>query len=129
MSIRDIKRKARRDLHERAKVAAIYIPPVENPGEYPVNIRIHTKWDATTMDAQTLQGTMVSRQSIFPKILFMLDELEAQGVTLYRGGIISVEAGEAYRLDNAEPPDDISISYFVTQLDKADTAGLPVPVV
>lgn len=129
MSIRDIKRAARRDLHEALKVPAIYLPPVDDPDPYPVHIRIHSKWDATTMDSQTLQGTMVSRQSIFPKILFMRDELDAQGIILRRGGIVSVEAGEAYKLDNSEPPDDISISYFVTQLDPDATVNLPVPEV
>lgn len=128
-SIRDIKRKARRDLHSLGKVAAIYLAPVDNPTPRNVTVRIHTKWDATTMDGASGNGTMVSRQSIFPKILFMRDELADQGIVLRRGGIISIEAGEAYKLDHDEPPDDISQSWFVTQLDEDDTVGLPVPEV
>ena len=58
----------------------------------------------------------------------MLDELEAQEVSLRRKGIISVEAGEAYKLDNDEPVDDISWSWIVTQLRPEDTVDLPVPV-
>lgn len=125
-SIRDIKRKARRDLHRKMRVPALYIA---GPGETPVllHVRIHTKWDAASMDAGTGNGTMVSRQSIMPKILFMLDEVAEEGARLRRKGVISVEPGEAYRLDNDEPEDDISVSWIVSALPKKDTEGLPVP--
>lgn len=108
------------------KVTAFYI---ESSGSNPVllNVRIHTKWDSTSMDAPTNSGTMVSRQSIFPKILFMLDELRREGITLRKRAIVSVEPGEAYKLDHSEPPDDISQSWIVTPLDAGDAEGLPVP--
>ena len=125
-SIRDIKRKARRDLHARMRVAALYIA---GPGETPVllHVRIHTKWDAASMDAGTGNGTMVSRQSIMPKILFMLDEVAEEGARLRKKGVISIEPGEAYRLDNDEPRDDISVSWIVSALRKEEAEGLPVP--
>lgn len=125
-AIREIKRKARRDLHAKMRVAVLYIA---SPGADPVTlyVRLHTKWDAATMDSGTGNGTMVSRQSIFPKILFMLDELATQGVSLRRKGIISVEPGEAYRLDNDEPVDDISVSWIVVALRQDEAEGLPVP--
>lgn len=124
-SIRDIKRKARRDLHQHMQIPALYIAPGAEP--VLLHVRVHTKWDATTMDSGSGNGTLVSRQSIMPKILFMLDEVAAQGARLTRKGIVSVEAGEAYRLDNDEPEDDISVSYIVTALRKSETEGLPVP--
>lgn len=127
VSIRDIKRKARRDLHERAKVAALYIAPTPDAVPVPLNVRIHAKWDATTMDSGTGNGTLVARQNVFPKILFILDELAAAGVTLRKKGVISVEAGEAYKLDDAEPVDGISQSWFVVALRAAEAEGLPVP--
>lgn len=125
-SIRDIKRAARRNLHHHMRVAAMYVP---STGAAPklLHVRLHTKWGATTIDSPTNSGTMVDRQSIFPKILFMLDEVEAQGVRLRKKGIISVETGEAYELDHSEPADDISQSWIVVQLDADDTTGLPVP--
>lgn len=79
------------------------------------------------MDSPTNSGTMVERQSIFPKILFMLDEVAALGVRLRKQGIVSVEVGEAYELYASEPADDISQHWIVVQMDKGDTDGLPVP--
>lgn len=126
MGIRDIKRKVRRHLHSRAKVPAYYIAAT---GAEPklVHVRIHSKWNSTTMDTPTNSGSMVERQTIFPKILFMRDELAAQGIKLRRKGIISVEAGEAYSLDNSEPVDDISVSWIVTQMDEGEAEALPYP--
>lgn len=124
-NIRDIKRKARRHLHEHLKVPALYIAPGAEP--VLLHVRIHTKWDATTMDGGSGNGTMVARQSIMPKILFMLDEVAESGARLVRKGIVSVEPGEAYRLDNDEPEDGISVSYIVVALRKDEAAGLPVP--
>ena len=126
--IRDIKRKARRDLHATMRVPAYYLAP-NSSDPVLLHIRIHSKWGATTMDTPTNSGTLVERQSVFPKILFMLDELEAQGVSLVRKGIVSVEPGEAYRLDNSEPVDDISQHWIVTQLDAGDAEALPYPEV
>lgn len=126
-SIRDIKRKARRDLHCHMRVPVLYLAPVSGATPVLLHVRLHTKWDAATMDGGSGNGTMVSRQSVFPKILFMLDELEAHGVRLRKKGVISVEAGEAYRLDNDEPVDDISQSWIVVALRPEESAGLPVP--
>lgn len=126
-SIRDIKRKARRHLHKALRVPVLYYAPVEDPVPVLMHVRLHTKWDATTMDSTRPNGTLVSRQSIMPKILFMLDELDTQEVRLRKKGIVSVEAGEAYRLDNDEPVDDISVSWIVSALRKEETVGLLVP--
>lgn len=126
VNIRDIKRKARRALHQRMRVAALHIPA--NGGTpLPVHVRVHSKWDAATMDGGSGNGTMSARQLILPKLLFMLDELAAQGIVLKGKDVISVEPGEAYRLDNAEPIDDISVTWIVTQVKAKDTENLPLP--
>lgn len=124
-SFRDIKRKARRVLHNHMRVAALYLAPNEAP--VLLHVRVHTKWDATTMDSGSGNGTAVARQSIMPKILFMLDEVEAQDARLVRKGIVSIEPGEAYRLDNDEPVDDISVSWIVSALRESEAEGLPLP--
>lgn len=125
-NIRDIKRKMRRDLHLRMRVKSYYVAAV---GYQPktLHVRIHTKMGTTGMDSPTNSGDMTERAVIMPKILFMLDELAEQGVRLRKGGIVSVEAGEAYELEYSEEPDGISQSWFVTQLDTEDTVRLPVP--
>lgn len=125
MGIREIKRKMRTDLHLRMRVLCLYIQP--NGETKPLHVRVHSKFDATSIDAATNNGTMPSRQIIIPKLLFFRAELAEQAVVLRKNAIISVEPGEAYRLDNAEPVDDLSVSWFVTQLALADTVDLPVP--
>ncbi len=123
-NLRDTKRKARRDLHERAKIPALFISA---PGEQPVEItvRVHTKNDALGLK-DSENGLAVRRESK-PKLLFMRDEMASKSIVLKRGAVVSVEPGEAYRLDNADAPDDISITFFVTVMSANEAAGLPVP--
>jgi hypothetical protein len=79
------------------------------------------------MDSPTNSGALSERQVVYPKILFMLDDVAASGERLRKKGIISVEPGEAYELFASEVPDDITQSWIVIQLDADDTVGLPVP--
>lgn len=122
--LRDIKRKARRDLHREMSVASLYIAAPGDAG-VPISVRVHTKFDALGIkDAEN--GLAVRRESK-PKLIFMRDEMAEKGIVLKRGAVVSVEPGEAYKLDNADAPDDITITFFVTVLPANDTAGLPVP--
>lgn len=122
--LRDIKRKARRDLHREMSVPALYIAAPGDAG-VPISVRVHTKFDALGIkDAEN--GLAVRRESK-PKLIFMRDELAEKGITPKRLAVVSVEPGEAYKLDNADAPDDITVTYFVTVLQANDTAGLPVP--
>lgn len=122
--LRDIKRKARRDLHREMGVSALYIAAPGDAG-VPISVRVHTKFDALGLkDAEN--GLAVRRESK-PKLIFMRDELAEKGITLKRLAVVSVEPGEAYRLDNADAPDDITITFFVTVLTANEAAGLPVP--
>lgn len=119
-TIRDIRRKARRDLHQHMQIPAAYIPVTGTP--VLVYIRDHTKFRANAIEGGVRSGTgsMVERQEMAPSIIFMRDELATAGVTLIKNGIISVETGEAYRLNNAEAPDDITVKWFVTAITQAD---------
>lgn len=124
-SIRDIRRKARRDLHDRFKIAAAYIPPVGEP--VILYMRDHTKFRVNAIEGSG-RGQMVARQEMAPSIIFMRAELTEAGVTLLRNGIISVERGEAYRLDNAEAPDDITVKWFVKAItNEIELADLVLP--
>lgn len=127
-SFRDIKRKARRVLHERLKVAAVYVPLTGSP--VLLSARDHTKvrMNAIEGGVRSGSGQMAGRQETLGSIVFMLDEVAAAGVTLIRNGIVSIDTNEAYRLDNAEPADDISVKWFVRQItDKTELGALPVP--
>lgn len=119
-SWRDIKRTMRRDLHSIMQIAALYIPETGDP--VPVNVRLHYKLD----EVGDLKGTnfhYAERENMVPQILFMLDEF----ADAKRGGVVSIEAGEAYKIDHMELPDDISVKAHVTRLTAAQAVGLPLP--
>lgn len=119
MSIRDIKRDARRRLHADLSVAALYIP-VTGATPVPVTVRVHTKFSALG------DKEMAQRADIEPRLIFLASELPAP--LRPKTGVVSVEIGEAYRIEAADPVDDAGfITATVAQLPVAQTTGLPVP--
>lgn len=125
-AFRDIKRRARRDLHQRMRVPALYIA---TPGATPkaVHVRVHTKFEDSGDFSERDIGNAL-RHDKAPRLIFMIDELVAQGAyPLARNAIVSVEPGEAYRIGATEPPDDITITADVSPVPAAQTTGLPVP--
>ena len=112
-------------LHQAFKVQALYIPtPTADP--IPIYVRVHTKWQSVGPSGGEQDAP--ERQEITPRVLFMLDELSAQNAILVRGGVISVERGEAYSLDHPEAPDLISVKWIVTQVQNRDRLdALPIP--
>lgn len=128
VGIRDIRRKARRELHTAMCVPAYYIPLTGAP--VLLHVRDHTKFRVNAIEGAVRSGNgkLVDRQEMAPSIIFMRDEVVAAGVKLLRNGIVSVEPGEAYRLNNAEAPDDITVKWFVTAItDETELNGLPSP--
>lgn len=120
MSFRAIKRKARRVLHQKMRVPAFYIVP-GTLDQVPCYVRVHSEHKALG----GVRGTSFAyaeREETSIEIIFMLNQVLPK-----RGGIVSVEPGEAYCIDHQETPDDITITARVTRLDVADTVGLPVP--
>jgi hypothetical protein len=122
---RDIKRKARSTVHERFEVAAIYIPTPDLPSPpdpYPVTARLHTKF----ADISKVKGTsfdFAQVHDIVPKIILW----KAEVATPKRNDIVSFAVGEAYRIDNVQPADDLTITVEIVPMKPADTVGLPVP--
>lgn len=118
-SIREIKAKARRDLHQAMRVPALYILP-GGVTPIPVSVRVHTQFT----EIGTLSfSQFAERQETIPKIVFMRDEVDRPT----RNAIVSIDEGEAYRIDNVLPPDGISVTVEVVRLSEADTVDLPVP--
>lgn len=127
-SFRDIKRKMRRDLHERMKVAAAYVPVTGAP--VLLHVRDHTKFVVNAIEGGVRSGSgqMAGRHQALPSIVFMLDEVAAQGITLVRNAIVSIDTNEAYRLEVSHAPDDISVKWSVKQItDLSELAALPHP--
>ena len=126
--IRDIRRKARRELHMAMCVPAYYVPLSGEP--VLLHVRDHTKFRVNAIEGAVRSGTggLVDRQEMAPSIIFMRDEVTEAGITLVKNGIISIETDEAYRLQNSEAPDDITVKWFVTAITNvAQLAELPVP--
>lgn len=120
-SHRDIKRQARADLHNRAKVRTLYIAP-EGGDPIPVTVRIFNKFQ-TLGDIKGTISQYAEFDDNVPRIIFMRADLPSPK----RLGVFSVEAGEAYRLDSAMAEDDLTVTWHVVKLAAADTAGLPLP--
>lgn len=114
-----MKRQMRRDLHREMLVPALYIEtPTATP--IPCTVRLHTK----TSVFGDLAGSHDAHQiEITPKAIFWLTEIAKPK----RNAVISVEPGEAYRLDTPQPEDDEFVSVNIVKLDAAECAGLPVP--
>lgn len=114
-------REARRDIHAEWMVAALYIPV---PGATPVpcNVRVHRKTEAmASIEGQPgLAQTAVSED----RVIFYLPELPA---IRRQNAIVSVEAGEAYKIEFLYPPRDEWQTARVTPLSAAEADGLPVP--
>ncbi len=120
MSIRDLQRKARRELHDAMSVPALYL--VEGEVPVPCTVRVHYRFDT----AGDMAGTNLSYaeiQEIDPKIVFLREQVYLPA----RDAIVSIEPGEAWRVDNVQQPDDITIKAIVTRLTSDEAAGLPVP--
>lgn len=123
-SIRDIKRNMRAGSHRNWAIPALYIAV---PGATPISIEVRV-WRkrgdpaiGDTPGSQTNAQMLVSED----RIRF---QLSTTLPVVRRLAIVSVEAGEAYRIDHLYPADDGYQTARVIPLPVAETVGLPVPV-
>lgn len=120
--LRDIKRRARGDLHLEMSVPALYIPvPDATPVE--ITVRVWRKReDPATGDLSSMPGAaqMIVSED---RLRFDLSEI----TTIRRNAIVSVEAGEAYRVDHLYPADLGYQTARVIPLSADEATGLPVP--
>lgn len=92
------------------------------PPPLPVSVRIQLE----SQPLGDLKGTnfhYAERDEPDPQIVFMVDEVPMPK----RGAIVSVAAGEAYRIDSTLTPHDITVAARVLPLTAAETVGLPLP--
>lgn len=120
-SVRDIKKRARSDVHDHMRVAALYL---ETPTSFPVpcHVRVHTKF-AALGDMKGTSFSYAEREDVNPKLIFW----RADGIEPQRNAIVSVEPGEAYQIDHVSPADGQTVTVTVVLLDPEDAANLPVP--
>lgn len=122
-SFRDIKRKARSIVHDTMQMQALYV--ASNGEQSPVGIRVHYTY---ALVGDTNAGMYADRHEVMPRIVFRADEMIPA-----RGAIISIDHGEAYRIDNVLPKDDITITaealrMSASEIAKAFPDGQPVLV-
>lgn len=120
MSLRDIKNKARSDLHEGMKVSAFYCPP-GSESIVPCFVRVHSMFRALG-DIQSNQVGLAEREEMVPRLIFMASEIIPA-----RAGIVTISATEGYRIDIVQPPDGLTITAFVIPLSPSQLVGLPYP--
>ena len=120
---REEKRRMRRDLHLEMSVPALYIP-VPNATPVPCTVRLWLKSEGSMLgDARASSLTAADRAEPEDRIRFDRGEL----MLLRNSAVVSVEAGEAYRLDFVYPADDQFQTARVVRLSAAEAADLPVP--
>lgn len=136
-SLRELKTRARADLHEAMQVAALYlvenplyVTPVVDPDipryiETPVNVRVHYDFGALG-DMKGTNFHYAEREEIKPQLVF----LRAEMPTPQRNAVISVSVDEAWRVDHVDPPDGITVKTQALRLSEAQIAlgDYPVPV-
>lgn len=120
---RDHKRTARRQLHNKLAVPAVYIAP--NSTQVPCTVRVHTTFPAIGGDVEGGYQYGAERFDQTPRLVFLLSDFTT--VQPARFGIVSIEAGEAYRIDSMREADDITITANVVRLHGSETIGLPLP--
>jgi len=121
MSIRDIQRMARGDLHLEMSIPAFYFP-AGDVEEEPVSctVRDHTKFAPVgALDG----GDYAQRQDTTPKLILNADEIPAPA----RNAVVLVEVGEAYRLSVVHPRDCDDFPCDVTRLSAAAAAEFEAP--
>lgn len=123
MSFRDLKKKARADLHERMKVPAFYYA-TGNIAQAPVliHVRVHTKLNREQGD---LKGTSFSYAEVeehIPALLFWLDECKPKAKA-----VVMISADEGYRVDHLRQPDILSQIGEVVQLNQHERMAFSYP--
>ncbi|MCQ4311696.1 hypothetical protein NAV33_07280 [Pseudomonas stutzeri] len=111
-SLREIKRKARMQLHALAAEPALYLA---EPTAVPVGVtvRLHLSFNEL---GELLRGGFADRQEMTPRIIFMGSQVQP----LHRGIVVTKDLG-AYLVDNDLPPDDITITAEVSKLSRNQT--------
>jgi len=120
---RDIRRKARRRLHSEMRQEAAYYPGGDPafPNPPTVGIRIHEDFRYVA-DMRGTSYEYAEWADEAPRLVVMKDE-----VSPARGDVFCPEAGEAYRVDHAQPDDDITITVSVVRLRGSEAAAFSPP--
>jgi len=119
--IRETMRRARRDIHSERAVAALYIATTGATAR-PCTVRTWLKTE-NNMVGSVSEFSGAQRAEPEDRLRFDLSEISF----IRNNAIVSVEAGEAYRVDHVYPPYRGYQTARVVRLNAAEAANLPVP--
>lgn len=120
-SFREVLQKGRRELHDHMEVPALYIA-FDGADPVPVSIRVHRQF-AQTADMGSKTKGYAQMVEVTPRVIFLVEQL----ADARNSAIFSVAAGEAYRVERTDPPNDITRTADVSIIPAVETVGLPVP--
>ena len=122
MSIRDLKNKSRRALHDRLGFRAIYVD-LDTRAETPCTIRVH-EYQGSAGDMAGFDYAPAERLFEAPQVVILKDALVPT-----RAGVFSVAPDEAYQCETVKPPHGITVTIEATRMTQTeiDAAALPVP--
>lgn len=114
MNVRQMKRRARRQLHDRLSEAALYLAtPTADP--VGITVRLHLSFNQS---GELLRGGFSERQEVTPRIIFLGEQVQPA----HRGIVVTEDLG-AWLVDNDLPPDDITITAEVSKLSRNQVLG------
>jgi hypothetical protein len=120
MGLRDIKAKARADLHQAMRVGAFYYTDA-NATPIPCNVRVHTKF-AALGDQKGTSFSYAETREMVPRLIFWKSEIDPDN-----RGMVMIAADEGYLIDHVDPPDGLTVTAQVSNLDAATRALLSYP--
>lgn len=116
MDLREIKNRARRDLHQHARVEAFYYGPKSVLPRL-VHVRVHNKWDAKG-DVQGTSFNFAEIREETPKLVFLFDECDPR-----QKAVVVISEHEAYRVVNPDPRYLQTVTVACTALSEREIAA------
>lgn len=120
MGFRELKKKARKDLHERMLVPGL-CTLVKTGMALRVTVRPHLQ-PKLMGDVQGTSFVYGEVADVQPKLIFMAKEMKP-----VRGDVVMISAEEGYRVDSPDPLDLISYKAICIRLTANELAKYPSP--
>lgn len=125
MGLRETKARMRADLHQAMRVRALYTPPGPDPVSVTCFVRVHTK-SVLLGDQKGTNLNSAEQEAVAPRLVFWREELVPA-----RNGVVTIRAEdtgsgepEAYRVGVVLPPDNVTITARVAELNGSQMEDL-----
>lgn len=113
-SYREMKRRARTQLHEHMSEPVWYFPG-RDTAPLPTTVRFHLTFDRI---GELLRSGFGERMETTPKMIF----LHPPGIPPRNAIVVTKDMG-VYRVDHSYPPDDITVTVEVVELSDSQITG------